>query len=115
MNRVFYVGGPGELKDMAKAIAQALRDKGHHISSTWHDVEDPEEEETALRDFSQIEDAEEFILVNPAEWKHNGTGGRHVEFGYALARGKDMIVLGSRTNIFHQIEKVRVIDQLEDV
>jgi nucleoside 2-deoxyribosyltransferase len=115
MNRVFYLGGPGELKEMAKAIAQALRDKGHVISSTWHDVDDPEAEETALRDFSQIEDAEEFILLNPAEWAHKGTGGRHVEFGYAVARGKDMIVLGSRTNIFHRIETIRVVEQLEDV
>jgi hypothetical protein len=30
-----------------------------------------------------------------------GRGGRHVEFGYALAQGKRCIVIGPRENVFH--------------
>jgi hypothetical protein len=30
-----------------------------------------------------------------------GKGGRHVEFGYALALGKHMILVGPREHIFH--------------
>lgn len=30
-----------------------------------------------------------------------GKGGRHVEYGYGLATGKRMIIVGSRENVFH--------------
>lgn len=32
---------------------------------------------------------------------NGGKGGRHVEFGYALARGKKLFVVGPREHIFH--------------
>lgn len=35
-----------------------------------------------------------------------GKGGRHVEFGYALARGKRMILVGPREHIFHTLPEV---------
>jgi hypothetical protein len=31
------------------------------------------------------------------------TGGRHVEFGLALAQGKRVIVVGPRENVFHYL------------
>jgi hypothetical protein len=31
------------------------------------------------------------------------TGGRHVEFGFALAHGKRMIIVGPRENVFHYL------------
>jgi len=31
------------------------------------------------------------------------TGGRHVEFGLALAQGKRMIIVGPRENVFHYL------------
>lgn len=30
-----------------------------------------------------------------------GKGGRHVEFGYAIATGKRLVIIGRRENIFH--------------
>jgi hypothetical protein len=33
-------------------------------------------------------------------------GGRHVEFGYALAKGKRLIVVGPRQHIFHTLAEV---------
>jgi hypothetical protein len=35
-----------------------------------------------------------------------GKGGRHVEFGYALALGKRMIIIGPRENVFHTLPQV---------
>lgn len=35
-----------------------------------------------------------------------GKGGRHVEFGYGLARGKRMIVVGPREHVFHTLSQV---------
>ena len=31
------------------------------------------------------------------------TGGRHVEFGLALAQGKRVIIVGPRENVFHYL------------
>lgn len=36
----------------------------------------------------------------------DGKGGRHVEFGYGLAMGKRMIVVGPRENVFHTLSQV---------
>jgi hypothetical protein len=33
---------------------------------------------------------------------NSGRGGRHVEFGYAMALGKRLIVVGHRENLFHE-------------
>jgi hypothetical protein len=35
-----------------------------------------------------------------------GKGGRHVEFGYALAKGKRMVLVGPRENVFHTLSQV---------
>ncbi len=37
-----------------------------------------------------------------------GKGGRHVEFGYGLARGKRMLLVGPREHIFHSLSVVEV-------
>lgn len=36
----------------------------------------------------------------------SGKGGRHVEFGYGLARGKRMILIGPREHVFHALRDV---------
>lgn len=36
-----------------------------------------------------------------------GKGGRHVEFGIALATGKHLIVVGPRENVFHTLPQVK--------
>lgn len=37
----------------------------------------------------------------PAQWLH--TGGRHVEMGYAVAKGMPVIVVGQAENVFQRI------------
>lgn len=50
--------------------------------------------------------------IDAADWVLNftcgtgGKGGRHVEFGYALATGKRLFVVGPRENVFHALPQV---------
>ena len=50
--------------------------------------------------------------IDRADWVINftcgsgGKGGRHVEFGYAHAKGKRLIVVGPRENVFHSLGSV---------
>lgn len=37
-----------------------------------------------------------------------GKGGRHAEFGYALAKGKRLFVVGPREHVFHTLPQVEV-------
>ena len=49
------------------------------------------------------------VALNPDAWADRGTGGRHVEFGYALALGKALIVVGVRSHVFHELDAVTVV------
>jgi hypothetical protein len=42
-----------------------------------------------------------------------GKGGRHVEFGYALATGKRLVIVGQRENVFHCHPAVEQYDTWE--
>ena len=42
-------------------------------------------------------------------------GGRHVEFGLALAAGKRLCIVGPRENIFHFLPRVEVFRSTDDL
>lgn len=49
-------------------------------------------------DLDDIVEADVLVLFTGA-----GRGGRHVEFGYALALGKRLVVIGTREIVFHTL------------
>lgn len=51
------------------------------------------------------------IVISLAETPRNDSrGGRHVEFGYALALGKEMYVVGEAETVFHELPAVMRFD-----
>jgi hypothetical protein len=42
----------------------------------------------------------------------NKGGGRHVEFGYGMAKGKRLVLIGERENVFHDHPSVEVYPTL---
>lgn len=55
----------------------------------------------AKRDLSQIDECDYLILhTEDAKKKKYTTGGRFVEFGYAVAKGKKILIVGPRENVF---------------
>lgn len=94
------------------------------VVSTWHkstvpekDLSDPTEafgfqtdpvgsKKYAIKDLEEIDRSD--VLVFYAEDANNQPpkGGRHVEFGYALAMKKTIIVIGERENVFHTMVTV---------
>lgn len=55
------------------------------------------------------------IAFNPTGWEEQGTGGRHVELGYALALSKKVILFGQRSNIFHWLDEIKQTDKTEQL
>lgn len=78
---------------------QAENDQLHHGSDATR---------FAAEDLKDLEAAH--VVVNFTE-EPRGTssrGGRHVEFGFALANRKRLIVVGPRENVFHCLGQVTV-------
>ena len=114
-----YLAADYSLKDELYILALILEAADLEVTSRWIRAKNEpiaglsqerrrECAEIALED---IRAADVFVLVNPGEHANSGTGGRHVELGYALGLGKPVVVSGDRTNVFHSLPQVRHIDQ----
>lgn len=62
----------------------------------------------ALDDLADVDAAD--TVVSFTREGGGGRGGRHVEYGYALATGKRMVIIGPRENIFHCYPKVETYE-----
>lgn len=110
-----YIAAPYELRDFAIAAMKALEARDIEVTSSWLRHLDEEGDKYARIDLADVARAEVLLAVNPEEFRRSGTGGRHVEFGYAVALNKRIFILGVRTNIFHHLSDVRVIESLEEL
>ena len=122
-----YVAGPYQWKDDIAFRASHLRAAGIEVTSRWllekhagniQLSQLPEDVNTtyAKQDLDDIDAADAFLLFAvPSEAPPIPRAGRHVEFGYALARGKKMLVVGDvKENIFHYLPQVRHFQNFED-
>lgn len=98
--------------------AEQLRELGYRVVSRWihqhggsleESLKGPEltaDPELGLpfanADLEDIEFADILILFTEEE-PGAGKGGRHTEFGYAVARRKRIIIVGPRENVFHTL------------
>lgn len=81
---------------------------GHGIVVTSRWIDGGHEDMTESRfaayaeeDLLDVEQADALVMLSDREHFRTGRGGRHVEVGYALARGKRVILVGDRENVFH--------------
>ena len=86
--------------------AQDLIKWGHTVVSQWHhNVPLEDLGQAARRDLEDILWADILILLTELRPGTN-KGGRHVEFGFALARNKRVMVVGPRQHLFHYLPNV---------
>jgi nucleoside 2-deoxyribosyltransferase len=108
-----YIAAPFPLRNHGTLARSGLLSMGLISTAHWLDVEKEEwNDEWARIDLADIDRATVFLLINPPEWRQEGTGGRHVEFGYAVARHKDIVIWGERTNLFHSLSHIQVAGDL---
>lgn len=92
--------------------------RGHEITSRWidggHELTKEGSTEAAHHERARFADedwhdmmaADCVISFTEEPRRTNTRGGRHVEFGGALAAGKRCIVVGWRENVFHCLPNV---------
>lgn len=108
----FYLAARWEDRETAKRIRSVIcAALGWKCSSRWLEDEpeaknDAEKALWARLDLDDIDKSDMLILLNPEKNHRSGTGGRHVEFGYAYANGKELTLIGGRENIFHWLPQV---------
>lgn len=105
--------------------AEELREMGIEITSRWlaetaaptaqlGDFDDPYLTQTAEVDVEDINEGEGLVFFSVPPTMPVARGGRHVEFGMALALKKAIYVVGPKENIFHYLPQVRVFATWED-
>lgn len=103
-----------------QGVRDVLTALGHQVTSRWIDLHGGDQLESATHDQLNtnpnacsvygIHDLEDIdaadVLVSFTYPDGGGKGGRHIEFGYGLASGKRMVLVGPRENIFHTLADV---------
>ena len=112
-----YLAGSYSHRAEIEARAVELRALGHLVTSTWHDGRHEtrpgidhsgtmaERAGWALEDLADIERCK--LLIYCADLGPSGRGGAHVEAGYALGKGKLLVVIGGTGgNVFYCLREV---------
>lgn len=98
-----YIACPYPERDYAIAVMHALEARGVTVTSRWLKAPDDLADEHARKDLADVDACDWLLALNPSAYHNAGTGGRHVELGYAIARGKRVMLVGERSNIFHYL------------
>jgi len=110
-----------------QAVREQLHALGHVVTSRWIDG-DHQINDQGLSDEAKAEERTRFAQEDwddllAADWvisfteeprATNSRGGRHVEYGAALALGKRLLVVGYRENVFHCLPQVEFFGAWED-
>ncbi len=105
-------------------LAKFLMEIGHQITSRWvksdsdhvivglsKQAADSERTRFADEDIEDVTNCDCMISLME-EPRNNSRGGRHVEFGYALALKKSMFIIGPRETVFHHLSGVYQFDDV---
>lgn len=98
-------------------VTAVLMRAGHVVTSRWIEGRGDGPAADAAEDVEDIlrSDCILCFTEEPSEqmpWV--ARGGRHVEFGVALAMGKRLCIVGPRENIFHHLAYVEQFRSLDD-
>lgn len=121
---LIYIAGRYSRRDEFRQVRKVLEIAGHSVTSRWLDEDKPltanmGEETPEWYEHTQSVDLHDILradcILFHAEDPLVGTprGGRHVEFGYALAFHRRIFVIGPKENVFHYNSKVTHFDTLE--
>lgn len=114
-----YLAAAYSRKLEVKEYAKRLRDEGFEVTSQWLDeMEGGDLAKNAFIDLNNIDSCD--ILVRFTDSINIGyndpaliSGGRHFETGYAYAKGKQIIVVGGKQNIFDNLSRIAHVSSFD--
>lgn len=108
--RKLYLAARFSDRPAMETIGDRLKALGFEITARWvYGGEDGlTREQIALLDIEDVDACDTVVSFTQAYGSMNKGGGRHVEFGYGMAKGKRLVVIGERENVFHHFPSVEV-------
>jgi hypothetical protein len=122
-----YLAARYSRRDEMKGVASRLRGMGHIVTSRWLDTDweitergssaapAAYREQYSRFDMDDVQSADCMISFTEEPRKGDSRGGRHVEFGMAVAWNKDLVVVGHRENLFHHLPGVDFYEDTESM
>lgn len=109
-------------QEEARELAERLVPLGLSITSSWlwqhademYNHSPKESAEAAIKDVREVRAADGIIYLSEKEDNPWGRGGRHVEFGVAVAEDLQLHVIGPLENLFHYLPDVLQYDSIDD-
>lgn len=114
-----YLAAPYAARDTVRSYAAELTRIGFTVTSSWlnetHEInagtigaatelDDDAVAQHAHQNLLDIDKAGLLVSITAATLSvDGGSGGRHVETGYAIAQGLPVIVVGEPENVFHRL------------
>ena len=122
-----YLAGRYSRREELCRYAEELSSLGWTVEARWlhgsHTLDERglsvqgEQSERAMfacEDWEDVTSADVCISFTESPRASNSRGGRHVEFGAAMALGKRCIVIGPRENVFHHLPELEHFDTWEE-
>jgi len=132
MTASVYLAARFDRRDQLRGYRAELNDMGIDVTSRWLDNHGMGERDDAtngvmiytpadlarcaLEDRADIADADVFVTITETPDVGYTSGGRHVEFGIALALEKPILIVGPVENVFHELAGPDIeagVDQVE--
>lgn len=97
-------------------LSNDLLDVGHECIARWvyGGEEGLSRADIALLDLEDVAEADGIILFTHPKGEPQPGGGRFVEFGYAMARQKRLVVIGPAENVFIDHPDVEQFDSWDE-
>ena len=122
--RSVYLAARFSKQEQLREYRDLFVKKGILVTSTWLDQDvvtnlgGPGEKHElntrfAIQDLVDVRLADGLVFFSEPELARRG--GRHVEYGYALALGKPIYVVGGKENIFHYTPGIRHFGSVDEV
>ena len=111
-----YLAAPYGKMNLMQKWEQRLVAAGHECTAKWirGDEENMTLANAAQMDLDDIDAADVVISYVLPKGTMFSSGGRHVEFGYALARDKIVVCVGNGPeNVFHNLPQVVIVENFE--
>lgn len=122
-----YIAARFSRRPEANELANRLQKLGHRITSRWvkpecghvlptglsQQASNSERERFAQEDISDVLNCDAMVSLMEQP-RSDGRGGRHVEFGMALALDKKLIIIGPRETVFHHLPEVLQFNSVEN-
>lgn len=100
--KVYIAGRYPKLKELAEEAKKYVTE-GISVTSSWLDDNEVgmSFEDIAIQDLKDVDDADVLVLYTEPYGTPVPGGGRFVEMGYALGKGKQVVLVGPLENVFH--------------